>query len=200
MWSARSRFDGKHVVITGGASGMGAATAANLVGLGASVTVLDVKGPESTDVAYRNVDLRSKESIDTVVASLDSPPDVLVNCAGMPQTFPYRDVLACNIVGLHHLTESLVQLMPAGSSIVNVSSIAGRDWRKFREVLTPLLDTEGMDDGLAWVDAHPDLGDPYIASKNGSQPLYSAPGAAIGGSRRPDEHDLPGQHCHRHVC
>lgn len=165
MWNTRASFEGKHVIVTGGASGMGAATAATLVGLGAAVTVFDVRSPESTSVAYRNVDLRSKESIDKVVDSLDGPADVLVNCAGMPQTFPYRDVLACNIAGLRHLTESLIPAMPAGSSIVNVSSIAGSQWRKFRDVLTPLLDTKGMDEALAWIDDHPDLGDPYVVSK-----------------------------------
>ncbi|NMN96719.1 coniferyl-alcohol dehydrogenase [Antrihabitans stalactiti] len=185
MWSVKARFDGRRAVVTGGASGMGAAAAEALVGLGAAVTVLDVKPPTSSTVEYRQVDLRSRASIDDVVGSLDEPTDTLINCAGMPQTFPYRDVLACNIAGLRHLTESLIPTMPAGSSVVNVSSIAGRQWRKFRDALSPLLATEGMDEALDWIDAHPDLGDPYVASKMAVN-LYTlnrAPQVAAAGIR-----------------
>lgn len=165
MWQDRLGFPNKRAVVTGGASGMGAATAATLAELGADVTILDVKPPDSANHAYHQVDLRDQESIDDAVAALDGRPDILVNCAGMPQTFPYRDVLACNIVGLRHLTESLVRSMPVGARIVNVSSIAGRGWRKARDVLTELLDTAAMDEGLRWIDDHPDLGDPYVVSK-----------------------------------
>lgn len=164
-WQDRLGLQGKRAVVTGGASGMGAATVATLAELGAVVTVLDVKAPETTDCAYLPVDLRDPESIDAALAALDGPVDILVNCAGMPQTFPYRDVLACNVAGLRHLTEAVASSMPAGARIVNVSSIAGRGWRKARDVLAELLDTPTMDEALRWIDEHPDLGDPYVASK-----------------------------------
>lgn len=165
MWQERMGFRNKRAVVTGGASGMGAATAATLSELGAHVTVLDVKAPESGDHSYREVDLRDPRSIDDAVSALEAPVDILVNCAGMPQTFPYRDVLACNIAGLRHLTESLIPTMPTGSRIVSVSSIAGQGWRKAREVLNGLLETTSMDEALRWIDEHPDLGDPYVISK-----------------------------------
>ena len=39
-------YEGKHAVVTGAASGMGAATAALLVEVGANVTAIDVKPVE----------------------------------------------------------------------------------------------------------------------------------------------------------
>lgn len=165
MWVERLGLDGKHAVITGGSSGMGAAAAKTLADVGAVVTVLDVKPPEDEAGRFLQVDLREEASIDTAVAAIDQPVHVLLNCAGIPQTFPYADVFACNIIGLRHLTESLLGKMEPGSSIVNVSSIAGSGWRKAREVLAELLATSSVDEAKRWVSAHPDLGDPYVWSK-----------------------------------
>jgi NAD(P)-dependent dehydrogenase (short-subunit alcohol dehydrogenase family) len=144
---------------------MGEAVVSTLLELGARVDVLDIRDGSQEGAAYHAVNLCDQASIDRVVGKLIGDVDALVNCAGMPQTFPYRDVLACNVVGLRHLTESLIPKMHAGGAIANTSSIAGRKWRKALEQTSELLDTPDMTAALAWIDDHPDVGDPYIWSK-----------------------------------
>jgi NAD(P)-dependent dehydrogenase (short-subunit alcohol dehydrogenase family) len=163
-FESRAGLAGARIVVTGGSSGMGAAVVETLLGLSAQVDVLDIR-EGSTSATYHQVDLRDPSSIDAVINVMPVRIDGLVNCAGMPQTFPYSDVIACNVLGLRHLTESLMPRMPRGSAVVNVSSIAGRLWRQAFETTTELLATPDMDSGIAWVVEHPDLGDPYIWSK-----------------------------------
>jgi len=164
-WSTRSSFAGRNVVVTGGSSGMGAAAVSTLLELGAAVDVLDIRPGTDSGARYHEVDLRDEASIDAAISVLPGRVDALINCAGMPQTFPYRDVIACNVVGLRHLTEALFPRMSAGSAIVNTSSIAGRKWRHALEQSAELLDIADMPIALKWIDEHPDLGDPYIWSK-----------------------------------
>ena len=45
------QYEGKRVIVTGAASGMGAATAEILVELGAEVHAIDIKKPEVTGLA-----------------------------------------------------------------------------------------------------------------------------------------------------
>ena len=53
------QYDGKRVIVTGAASGMGAATAQILVDLGAEVHAIDIKKPEVTGLAsFSQCDLR----------------------------------------------------------------------------------------------------------------------------------------------
>jgi NAD(P)-dependent dehydrogenase (short-subunit alcohol dehydrogenase family) len=52
-------YEGKRVIVTGAASGMGAATAEILVELGAEVHAIDIKKPEVTGLAsFTETDLR----------------------------------------------------------------------------------------------------------------------------------------------
>ncbi|MCU1397122.1 MAG: family oxidoreductase [Acidimicrobiales bacterium] len=166
MWLEKFDFEGRLVIVTGGASGMGSACASTLSELGADVHVLDVQEPATTVGSYHRVDLRDEHSIDAAVSAIGSGTvHALFNCAGMPQTFPYADVLACNIAGLRHLTESIVPLMTVGSSIVNVTSAAAFRWEPQTEVLNEMLDTPTMAAAIDWFGDHPDLGDPYVFSK-----------------------------------
>jgi len=65
-------YSGRTVVVSGAATGMGAAVARTLVDLGAEVYALDVK-PVAAPVAQATVvDLRERASIDAAVAKL--PP------------------------------------------------------------------------------------------------------------------------------
>src|SRR5262245_66018726 len=72
------------VVVTGAASGMGAATAQILVDLGARVTALDIKPTDVPVARFVEVDLRDPKAIDAADASIDGPVNNLFSCAGLP--------------------------------------------------------------------------------------------------------------------
>jgi NAD(P)-dependent dehydrogenase (short-subunit alcohol dehydrogenase family) len=150
-------YDGKHALVTGAASGMGAATAALLVQLGARVTALDLAPVELDDVKSITVDLLDQASIDATVAEVDRPVDALFSVAGLPgPPFSDIDVLTVNFVGARHLIESVASTMPPGSAVACVASNAGLGWQNEYESLLPLVTSEGFDAALAWVDANPD--------------------------------------------
>ncbi len=161
-----SSYEGLHTVVTGAASGIGAATCARLAKQGARVTALDVRPVATEAVQFLEVDLGDPAAIDKAVASIDGPVDALFNVAGVPQTRPPVDVMRVNLLGLRHFTEALLPSMPAGSAIANVASIAGNQWPEHLTKITELLDTDGFAEALAWCEAHPeDLGDGYFFSK-----------------------------------
>ena len=78
-------------IVTGGASGLGAATAAALAGRGASVYAFDLAGPigqapEVEGVTYVEVDVTDPEQVQAAVdraASGSEPLRTVVNCAGI---------------------------------------------------------------------------------------------------------------------
>ena len=83
MTAEKFLYDGKHAVVVGGATGMGAAAAKAAVDLGAEVTVLD-HAPVGYDVHHvGRVDLRDPASIDSAVKSLVKPVDALFAAAGV---------------------------------------------------------------------------------------------------------------------
>ena len=64
------RYDGKQVVITGAATGMGHETVRLLLDAGASVTALDVAEINEPGVGYIRTDLGDPASIDAAVAQI----------------------------------------------------------------------------------------------------------------------------------
>src|ERR1700722_17705949 len=74
-------YAGRHVVVTGAASGMGAATAAILTKLGARVTALDVRPTEVSVDRVLEVDLRDRVSIERAAESIEGPVDGYFGCA-----------------------------------------------------------------------------------------------------------------------
>ncbi len=177
-------FSGRTVVITGTASGIGAATLDLLVGHGADAHALDVaypgsgptRAPTQVDgdgtVTIYHCDVGSQQSINAAVAALPSSIDVVMNCAGVPNgpRFDVDQVMTINWFGLRHLTEQLLDRMGTGSSVVNVASTAGRAWPDRVETHQTLMEAESFDAGLAWLDDHRDeCGDGYVVSKEAVQ-------------------------------
>lgn len=130
-------------VVTGGASGIGAATVRLLAREGAEVAVLDLDEPGAREVsdevtgvsAY--LDLADLESIPEAAAELAGKLgglELLVNCAGWDVAMPFqetelgfwRKVIDINLLGPIALTHALLPSLSDGSAIVNVSSDAGR--------------------------------------------------------------------------
>jgi NAD(P)-dependent dehydrogenase (short-subunit alcohol dehydrogenase family) len=101
------------------------------------------------------------------VAAAPATLDGLANVAGMARAGDPVRVVAVNFLGLREITRALTPRLAPGSGIVNVSSIAGRDWRARLDRLMPLLDTASMAQGLAWCQAQADTfaRDPYSFSK-----------------------------------
>ena len=155
------------VVLTGGATGIGAATLTRLIARDARLHVLDVVAPDVESVRYHECNLGDPASIAAAVARLPQRIDALVNVAGIATARSPEDVLAVNFLGLRALTEALLPRVVDGGSVVIVASSAGRDWQKREAIVKALLDTRDFASGLAWVRAHRDewQDNPYKFSK-----------------------------------
>ena len=133
------RMDGKVVLVTGAARGMGAAHARRLTEEGATVVVTDVLDEEGAKTAadlgsrYEHLDVREEDDWRRVVGGLDRL-DVLVNNAGVllmatleeTPLADYLEVVAVNQVGTFLGMQAAAPVMRAGGggSIVNISSSA----------------------------------------------------------------------------
>ena len=160
------RYDGRRAVVTGCASGIGEHVVRQLTELGAHVVGLDKRRPSFDINDFHEVDLADSESIDRAVTAVDRV-DALFNVAGVSSGIGDPPlVVTINFLGLRHLTEALIPRMPAGSSIVSVSSLAAANYREHRQAVAPLLNTATMRDGVDWCDRHPDaVGTGYQLSK-----------------------------------
>jgi NAD(P)-dependent dehydrogenase (short-subunit alcohol dehydrogenase family) len=159
-------YAGKTVVITGAATGMGAAATQVLLDLGAEVHALDVKPIAAPVKQAIAVDLREAASIDTAVAKLPAQVDRLFNCAGLPgPPFSALDTTLVNFVGLRHLTESVLPRIPAGGAVASITSVGGMGWQKNLENVKGLCGTPDFAAGKAWLEAHPTENNGYLFSK-----------------------------------
>ncbi len=160
------QYSGKRVIVSGCHSGIGHATARQLLELGAEVHGLDWK-PCNLDLhSFARLDLRDTASIDAAAAGLTGSFDGLFNCAGMPPGPPPIDIMKANYLGPRHLTELLLPQMAQGSGIVSISSNGGMGWPGHLADLLELDQAAGFADGVRWCEAHPDLvGEGYRCSK-----------------------------------
>jgi len=160
-------YEGKRVVVTGAATGVGAALIDVLAELGAEhVTVFDVKPPSGPHDRYLEVNLADEAAVDAADGELTGPVHALFNNAGVADTSPPRTVIAVNYLALRRLSESLLDRIPEGGAIVNTASTAGGQWATHIEVINQLLDSD-WNQVLEWTDAN--LGSlgvqPYFFSK-----------------------------------
>jgi 2-hydroxycyclohexanecarboxyl-CoA dehydrogenase len=139
------RLEGRIALVTGGASGIGAATSRRLAAEGARVAVTDLDRDRADQVAREidgaafELDVRSTDSIRAAVDGAESelgPLDVLINNAGYDEFsfFTRTDeglwdrVLEVNLRGVIAVTHAVLPGMQerGGGKIVNVASEAGR--------------------------------------------------------------------------
>jgi NAD(P)-dependent dehydrogenase (short-subunit alcohol dehydrogenase family) len=130
-------FDGLVAVVTGGASGIGAATAEQLRDRGARVAVLDRAFTAIADAAMLEVpcDVSDSASVDDAVAAVAQrlgALDVLINNAGIGAVgdatqnadAEWHRVLDVNVVGIARMTRAALPLLLQSShaAIVNTCS------------------------------------------------------------------------------
>jgi 3-oxoacyl-[acyl-carrier protein] reductase len=134
-------------LITGGAGGIGAATAKKIAASGVQVVVVDVRGPAAASIASSlpneafalEADLAEisecKRVIDEVLRLVGNL-HILVNCAGIAPMVPIPDVtvdlwdkvVAVNLRAIFFLCQLAAEPMAANGwgRIVNVSSVGAR--------------------------------------------------------------------------
>jgi len=142
------------VLLTGGASGVGAATSQLLLAHGHKVVSLDIKETAIDGVDHIACDLSNPTSIDTALTQLPGPYSALLNIAGVPGTVGADLTMQVNVLGLRRFTEGVMGRIADGGAIVNVASIAGNNWRKRRNFIMELLAKEDFATGLTWWQAN----------------------------------------------
>lgn len=132
---------GRRALVTGGASGIGAAVARRLSADGAMVVVADLQADAAAAVAAAiagqalTLDLTDFDAVQRAVQAC-GPFDILVNCAGVDQHAffthsgprEWRRLLAVNLESVLNTTHAVLPAMQQAGygRIVNVASEAGR--------------------------------------------------------------------------
>jgi NAD(P)-dependent dehydrogenase (short-subunit alcohol dehydrogenase family) len=145
------RYDGKRVLVVGGATGMGAAAAQLALDAGAEVVVMDFAEVTLAGAKAIHVNLAEQASIDTAVSECGGPVDVLMSCAGVADGTPGIEKI--NFIGHRHMIGRLLDagMLGRGSAIGFISSAAGLGWETQLPQIQELLDTPDFDSAVAWV-------------------------------------------------
>ena len=128
---------GKVAVVTGGANGIGAATARLLAKNGASVHIFDREPPQAgIEARYFEVDVTNRQSLDLAFAAI-APPDILMINAGVAEEQDFVEcsaehwerVLSINLSGAFHTLQAAARLMKLrrGGAVVITASTNSYD-------------------------------------------------------------------------
>ncbi len=148
-------YEDANVVVTGTASGMGAAAAQILVDLGAEVTGLDIKDTTVDVERALQIDLKDPLSIVAVAEQIDGPIDSVFSCAGLPgPPFSELDTMLVNFAGARCLIEALLPQIVEGGSVGCISSAGAVGWENHSAPLLELVGTDSFDSAKAWLEAN----------------------------------------------
>jgi NAD(P)-dependent dehydrogenase (short-subunit alcohol dehydrogenase family) len=149
------QISGCSALVTGGASGLGLATAQTLAAAGAEVVILDLpgsRGEEIPDVIFAPADVTDEAQVRAAIAKATLPLRILVNCAGVATAeralgregpLPlerFERVIRVNLLGTFNVirlaAEAMAATEPVGGAgpgeaergvIVNTASVAALD-------------------------------------------------------------------------
>lgn len=141
------RFEGRTAVVTGGAQGIGLATAERLLAEGASVFIADIKEWEGSAaaqklrlgdrVAYRRTDISIAAEVEATMAAAEArlgAIDVLVSNVGVAKSTPFLDLkeeeiaagFRTNLFSMIWCCQAAIRRMKArgkGGAVVLMSSV-----------------------------------------------------------------------------
>ncbi|WP_018500242.1 SDR family oxidoreductase, partial [Parafrankia discariae] len=148
------RFDGKRVLVVGGATGMGAAAAELAQSAGAEVIVADYAEVSLAGAKAIHVNLADAASIDAAVEQLGGPVHALLSAAGVADGTP--GIERINFIGHRYLIDKLIAggLLPRGSAIGFISSAAGLGWESDLPLLKEYLAVTDFDEATKWAVEH----------------------------------------------
>lgn len=145
---------GRTLVVTGAASGIGAATAAALERLGARVIGVDRNVSDGARDFVR-ADLSTSEGATAAaeeVLAIAPVIDGIANIAGVPGTAPWRTVLGVNVLGLRAFTEALLPSITEGGSVTHLASNVADGWTARGTQIHAFLGHGADDEALASVE------------------------------------------------
>ncbi len=141
-------FSGRTAIVTGAASGFGAATTRRLAasgasvlatdrdeeGLAATVAIISENGGSCASIAVDLLDDGAPTAIVDTALGLGDTLDLLVNVAGIWEPAPFGEVtaesfdrhLGINLRAPFLLTQAVARHMPEGSAVVCIGSIGGQ--------------------------------------------------------------------------
>lgn len=146
----RMRFDNQHVIVTGGARGIGLEIVNQFVQEGAEVTILDnnmaqlsqtveIYKSKSKEIFGEFVDLTDYNKVIEIIDRIEQrkPIDILINNAGIAFETPFlelsieewKKVIEVNLTAMFLVSQTVAQKMVSRSKgvIVNMSSKNGLD-------------------------------------------------------------------------
>jgi NAD(P)-dependent dehydrogenase (short-subunit alcohol dehydrogenase family) len=144
------RYDGKRVLVVGGATGMGAAAAELVQDGGAEVVVMDFAPVSLPGVKAIQLNLADAASIDAAVDECGGPVHAVFACAGVADGTPGIEKI--NFIGHRRLIDRLVAggMLPRGSAIAFISSAAGLGWEANLPELQEYLDIVDFEAASQW--------------------------------------------------
>lgn len=148
--SISKRFTGKHVLVTGGARGIGLEIARQFALEGADLSLFDSNrgnlqtafqriGESGTRVMEYAVDVVNRQQVEEAVAQAEkaAPIDILINNAGIARETPFleiteqewKEIIEVNLTGMFHVAQAVCRRMVTRKKgvVVNMGSKNGLD-------------------------------------------------------------------------